>query len=70
MFGALQQDRCNDLTRIGLVQAEVEDDVIVKELLLDARIFHEHGLALAGAHALAKGLDCVMWQKDLRYAWI
>jgi len=63
------QDRGNDLTRIGLVQAGVPDDVVVKELLLDARIFHEHGLALAGAYALAEGLDCVMWQKELRYAW-
>jgi hypothetical protein len=64
------QDRGNDLTRIGLVQAGVPDDVVVKEFLLDARIFHEHGLALAGAYALAEGLDCVMWQKDLSYAWI
>jgi hypothetical protein len=64
------QDRGNDLTRIGLVQAGAPDDMVVKELLLDARIFHEHGLALAGAYALIEGVECVMWQKDLRYAWI
>lgn len=64
------QDRGNDLTSIGVVQAGSQDDVVVKELLHDARIFHEHGLALAGAYALAEGVECVMWQKDLRYAWI
>jgi hypothetical protein len=36
----------------------------------EARIFHEHGLALAGAYALVEGVDCVMWQMDLRDAWI
>lgn len=63
------QDQANDLTRIGLVHAGAPEDEVVKELVLDARIFHEHGLALAGAYALAEGVDCVMWQKDKRYAW-
>lgn len=64
------QDQANDLTRIGLVQAGTPDDLVVKEFVLDARVFHEYGLALAGAYALAEGVDCVMWQKDRRYAWI
>lgn len=63
------QDQANDLTRIGLVHAGAPEDEVVKELVLDARIFHEHGLALAGAYALAEGVDCVMWQKNRRYAW-
>ena len=64
------QDQANDLTRIGLVKAGIPEDEVVKEFVLDARIFHEYGLALAGAYALAEGVDCVMWQKDRRYAWI
>jgi len=63
------QDQANDLTKIGLVHAGAPEDEVIKELVLDARIFHEHGLALAGAYALAEGVDCVMWQKDRRYAW-
>jgi len=63
------KDQANDLTRIGLVHAGFPEDEVVKELALDARIFHEHGLALAGAYALAEGVDYVMWQKDTRYAW-
>ena len=61
------QDQANDLTRIGLVKAGIPEDEVVKEFVLDARIFHEYGLALAGAYALAEGVDCVMWQKDRRY---
>lgn len=63
------QDQTNDLIRIGLVQAGVPDDLVVRELLPSTRTFHEHGLALAGAYALSEGVDCVMWQKDKRYAW-
>lgn len=63
------QNKANDLTRIGLVHADGREDVVVKELVPDARIYHEYGLALAGAYALAEGVDCVMWQKDKRYAW-
>lgn len=63
------QDRGNDLTRIGVVHAEAKGEFVVKELLLDARIFHEYGLALACAYAVAEGIDCVLWQKDSRYAW-
>ena len=63
------QDRSNDLTKIGLVQASGPEDLVVKELVRDARIFHEHGLALAGAYALAEGVDCLMWQKDMHYTW-
>lgn len=63
------QDNANDLTRIGLVHAGAWEDEVVKELVLDARIFHEYGLALAGAYALREGVDCVLWQKDKRYAW-
>lgn len=63
------QDQANDLTRIGLVHAGSQEDEVVKELVLDARIFHEYGLALAGAYALAEGVDCVMWLKDKSYAW-
>jgi hypothetical protein len=35
------QDRGNDLTRICLVHAGVPNDMVAKELLLDARIFHD-----------------------------
>ncbi|KRD79722.1 hypothetical protein [Lysobacter sp. Root983] len=63
------QDQANDLTRIGVVHAGIPEDEVVKELVLDTRISHEHGLALAGAYALAEGVDYVMWQKDARYAW-
>ena len=64
------QDRNNDLTRIALAEAGNPEDLIAKEFLLDARIFHEHGLALACAYAFAEGVDCVLWQRNLRYAWV
>lgn len=63
------QVQTNDLIRIGLVEAGVPDDLLIRELLPSTRTFHEHGLALAGAYALSEGVDCVMWQKDKRYSW-
>lgn len=63
------QDHGNDLTRIALASAALPVDLILSELVMDARIFHEHGLVLACAYALAEGAECVLWQKDSRYAW-
>lgn len=63
------QDHGNDLTRIALAAAALPEDLVLSELVVDARIFHEHGLVLACAYALAEGVECVLWQKDSRYAW-
>jgi hypothetical protein len=41
----------------------------VRVLVENARIGHLHAVAVAAAYAVLGNAECVMWQKDLRYAW-
>lgn len=63
------QDRANDVSHIAVVREAPNDGAAIRELVANARIFHEHALALASAYALAESLECVFWAKDQRYAW-
>jgi hypothetical protein len=62
------QDRANDISHIAEM-SDLEEDLIVEEILIDKRMFHEYALMVACAYALAKKIDCVMWQKNLNYSW-
>ena len=64
------QDRANDLSHIALIREAPGSTPNVRELITDARIFHEHALVLACAYAVAEGVDYVLWQKEQRYAWV
>lgn len=64
------QDLANDISHIYLLRERVNSDPIVDQLVVNARLFHEHAVALASAYAIAENVDCVLWQKDLRYAWV
>lgn len=63
------QDQTNDLAKIALTKAGVEDDVIDKVLVPDNRISFDRALSLACAYAIVEGLDQVLWQNNQRYAW-
>lgn len=63
------QDKANDLTTISLVDEGPAFGRRTKVLAADLRIFHEHAIALAAAYAVARRIDVVLWEKDLRYAW-
>jgi hypothetical protein len=63
------QDRANDLSHIAAIREMPNYDPAIRELVRDARIFHEYALVLACAHAVAENIECVLWQKELRYAW-
>ena len=64
------QDRANDVSHIAVISEVQNTGQIVEDLAVHARVFHEHAIAIAGAHAVCKGIECVMWEKDLRYAWV
>jgi hypothetical protein len=64
------QDRANDVSHIALVQERLDGNPLVRPLVEDVRIFHEHALALAAAYAIREKLDFVLWSKDLSHAWI
>lgn len=63
------QDRANDLSHLGIFRERPDADPLIRTLATNQRIFHEHALVLACAYAFAHGIDHVMWQKNLRYAW-
>jgi hypothetical protein len=63
------QDRANDVSHIVDVRELPNGDTQVRMLVANARIFHEHAVALASAYAFIEGVDCVMWEKNLDYAW-
>lgn len=63
------QDRANDISRIVIVREGVHGGQTVRELVVNARIFHEHAVALASAYAVAEKIELVLWETDRRYAW-
>lgn len=64
------QDRANDMSHIVVIREQANAEPIVRELVSNARVFHEHATALASAYAVAEGVEIVLWEKDQRYAWI
>jgi hypothetical protein len=62
------QDRANDVSHIGIVD-DTADAPRIRSLTVNQRMFHEHAVIKAAAFAVALGIDTVLWEKDLRYAW-
>jgi hypothetical protein len=63
------QDRVNDVSHIASLRERLNADAAIRPLVENARIFHEHAIALAAAYAIAENVSSVLWQKDLTYAW-
>jgi hypothetical protein len=64
------QDRANDVSHIALISELPGGKVLSREVVKNAKIFHEHAVALAAAYAIRESIDAVMWSKDLSYAWV
>jgi hypothetical protein len=64
------QNQANDISHIYIIHEFPDSEPIADEILTDARLFHEHAIALASAYAVQHGIEFVMWEKDLEYAWI
>ena len=63
------QDLAFDVSHLAEVFTRPDGEDTYYEVWEDRPIFFEHALAVAAAEAIARGLDCVYWQKDLTYAW-
>lgn len=63
------QDKANDLSSISLVR-ETTSGTQRTELVRNARLFYEVGLALSAAYAVKYGVNTVMYDKDLTFAWV
>lgn len=64
------EDRANDVSHIVVVRELPNRKALCYEVVKNARIFHEHAIALAAAYAVRDQLDMVMWLKNLEYAWV
>lgn len=64
------QDKANDVSHIAVVREGLDGQRQIRPLAENLRIFHEHALALGAAYADEHGIDSVLWNKDLRYAWV
>lgn len=64
------QDRANDVSDIAAVRERATEGPIIRPLVENLRIFHEHAIALAAAYALREGLDLVLWSRNRRHGWI
>ncbi|MBN8596516.1 MAG: hypothetical protein J0L78_02455 [Planctomycetes bacterium] len=63
------QDKANDISHIAVLAEQPYGEPAIRELVRNERIFHEHALMLACAYAIREGIDSVLWQKHLEYAW-
>lgn len=64
------QNALNDVSHIAVVKEVPHSEPLIRPLVTNARIRHEHALALSAAYAVAEGIDFVLWEKELRYAWL
>lgn len=64
------QDRANDVSHLAIMHERVDGQTQVFPILEDVRMFHEYALTLACAHAIANGIDAVLWRKDQTYGWV
>lgn len=64
------QDQANDVSHIGLAEDQPTGETWMLSFVQNARIRHEHALALGAAYAVRQGVSTVLWLKDLTYAWI
>jgi hypothetical protein len=63
------QDRANDVSHIAEIYEVGRNEPLAEPIIENIRMFHEHALLTAGAYALSRGIEHVMWQKDLHYSW-
>ena len=63
------QDEANDISEIAIVRERFNGKTEVHYIAKNLRIFHEYALALAATYAVERRIECVLWRKDLKYAW-
>jgi hypothetical protein len=64
------QDMANDVSHAAVVTEHTNGEQQLEEIFVNQRLFHEHAMALACAHAVARNIGIVRWQKNLQHAWV
>ena len=63
------QDMAFDISHLAEVCTLPDGQDQIDEVWADRSMFFEHGVAIAAAEAIVRGVDCIYWQKEYTYAW-
>jgi len=64
------QDLAFDLSHLAEINTLSDGTDRIDVVWVDKTIFFEYAIAVACAEAISRGVDCVFWEKDNKYAWI
>jgi hypothetical protein len=64
------QDQANDVSDIAVVRERLTGDPIVRLIVENLRVYHEHAATLAAACALSESIDAILWSKNRRHGWV
>jgi hypothetical protein len=63
------QDMAFDVSHLAEICTLPNGKDQINKVWTDKSMFFEHGVAVAAAEAIVRGVDCIYWQKDHTYAW-
>jgi hypothetical protein len=63
------QDLAFDVSHLAEVCTLPDGRDHIEEVWTDKPMFFEQALTIAAAEAIARGVECVFWEKDKTYAW-
>ena len=63
------QDLAFDVSHLAEVCTLPDGSDLVEEVWTDKSMFFEQALTVAAAEAIARGVECVFWEKDKTYTW-
>lgn len=63
------QDLAFDVSHLAEVCTLPDGSDHIDEVWTDKTMFFEQALTVAAAEAIARGVECVLWEKDKTYAW-
>lgn len=63
------QDLAFDVSHLAEVFSYPDGNEQIDEIWINKPMFFKQALAIAAAEAVARGVECVFWNKDKTYAW-
>lgn len=63
------QDQAFDVSHLAEVCTLPNGSDQINEVWTDRSMFYEQALTVAAAEAIARGVECVFWEKDKTYSW-
>lgn len=63
------QDLVFDVSHLAEVCTLPNGSDHIEEVWTDKPMFFEKALTVTAAEAIARGVECVLWEKDKTYAW-